>query len=62
VPSPLPTPTPGSSTSGGLDLSSLIGPALTAAVVAGLVSLIQIVVTGRRETNMDLLEFRLRRV
>lgn len=40
----------------------VVGPAVTAAIVAGLVSLIQVVVTGRRERNKQLLEFRLRQI
>lgn len=42
--------------------TSLVGPAVVAAVVAGLVSLIQIYVTGRRERRKQAMEFRLLRV
>ena len=44
------------------DWSLLIGSGVTAAVVAGLVSLIQIFVTGRRERRKQLIEFRLRQI
>lgn len=44
------------------DWSLLIGSGVTAAVVAGLVSLVQIVVTGRREHRRQLIEFRLRQI
>ncbi|MEX5271499.1 hypothetical protein [Kocuria sabuli] len=63
TPSPIATSALNATEAGGFDWSTLIiGPALTAALVAGLVSLIQIVVTGKREKNRQLLEFRLRQI
>jgi hypothetical protein len=44
------------------DWSLLIGSGVTAAVVAGLVSLVQIFVTGHRERRKQLIEFRLRQI
>jgi hypothetical protein len=48
--------------SSGFDPWTLLGPAVTAALVAGLVSLSQVFATSKREKNKQLLEFRLRQV
>jgi len=66
MPSPLPSPSPSdaflsAAASGGFDIWTVVlGPAATAAVVAGLFTVIQMLVTGKRDRRRQLLEFRLR--
>lgn len=66
LPSPSPAPSATSSTtaaagSGGFDVGTLLlGPAVTAALVAGVFLVIQIFILGRRERNQKAFEFRLR--